>query len=30
MLGHFDAAREAYGRARAIYEELGLRMPLAG
>ncbi len=30
MLGHFDAAREAYARARAIYEELGLRMPLAG
>ena len=30
MLGHADAAREAYGRARAIYEELGLRMPLAG
>jgi class 3 adenylate cyclase/tetratricopeptide (TPR) repeat protein len=30
MLGHLDAAREAYGRARAIYEELGLRMPLAG
>ena len=23
MLGHFDAAREAYGRSRAIYEELG-------
>jgi class 3 adenylate cyclase/tetratricopeptide (TPR) repeat protein len=30
MLGRFDAAREAYARARAIYEELGLRMPLAG
>ena len=30
MLGHLEAAREAYGRARAIYEELGLRMPLAG
>ena len=30
MLGHFDAAREAYARSRAIYEELGLRMPLAG
>ena len=30
MLGRFDAAREAYGRARAIYEELDLRMPLAG
>jgi tetratricopeptide (TPR) repeat protein len=30
MLGRFDEAREAYGRARAIYEELGLRMPLAG
>ena len=30
MLGDFDEARDAYGRARAIYEELGLRMPLAG
>jgi class 3 adenylate cyclase/tetratricopeptide (TPR) repeat protein len=30
MLGRFEAARDAYGRARAIYEELGLRMPLAG
>lgn len=30
MLGRFDPAREAYRRARAIYEELGLRMPLAG
>ena len=30
MLGRFDAAREAYARARTIYEELGLRMPLAG
>ena len=30
MLGHLDEARDAYGRARAIYEELGLRMPLAG
>jgi tetratricopeptide (TPR) repeat protein len=30
MLGRFDQARQAYGRARAMYEELGLRMPLAG
>jgi ATP/maltotriose-dependent transcriptional regulator MalT len=30
MLGRFDEARDAYGRSRAIYEELGLRMPLAG
>jgi class 3 adenylate cyclase/tetratricopeptide (TPR) repeat protein len=30
MLGRFEAARDAYARARAIYEELGLRMPLAG
>ena len=30
MLGHLDAARDAYSRSRAIYEELGLRMPLAG
>jgi len=30
MLGRFSEARDAYRRARAIYEELGLRMPLAG
>ena len=30
MLGHFDSARDAYARSRSIYEELGLRMPLAG
>lgn len=30
MLGRFEEARQAYRRARAIYEELGLRMPLAG
>ncbi|MCZ7588304.1 MAG: AAA family ATPase [Gaiella sp.] len=30
MLGRFAEARDAYRRARAIYEELGLRMPLAG
>ena len=30
MLGRFEEARDAYGRSRAIYEELGLRMPLAG
>jgi len=30
MLGRFDEARDAYRRSRAIYEELGLRMPLAG
>jgi len=30
MLGRWDEARQAYSLARAIYEELGLRMPLAG
>ena len=31
MLGDLDAARrDAYARSRGIYEELGLRMPLAG
>jgi class 3 adenylate cyclase len=30
MLGRFEEARAAYDRSRSIYEELGLRMPLAG
>jgi tetratricopeptide (TPR) repeat protein len=30
LRGRFPEAREAYGRAAAIFEELGLRVPLAG
>jgi class 3 adenylate cyclase/tetratricopeptide (TPR) repeat protein len=30
MLGAWDEARSLYARARGIFEELGLRMPLAG